>query len=92
MPKPTAKNNRRRAVITGLGVIASNGIGKEVFWNALREGKSGIKKITSFDASTYNSQVAGEVNDFDPTDYMSPKSAQGWIDLPNSPWLLPEWH
>jgi len=73
---PKAKNNRRRAVITGLGVIAPNGIGKEAFWNALKEGKSGIKKITRFDASTYNSQVAGEVNDFDPTDYMSPKSAR----------------
>jgi len=76
MPKPNAKNNRRRAVITGLGVIAPNGIGKEAFWNALKEGQSGIKKITRFDASTYNSQVAGEVNDFDPTDYMSPKSAR----------------
>ena len=91
MPKPNAKNNRRRAVITGLGVIAPNGIGKEAFWNALKEGQSGIKKITRFDASTYNSQVAGEVNDFDPTDYMSPKAHGGWIDLPNSPWLLPEW-
>jgi 3-oxoacyl-[acyl-carrier-protein] synthase II len=76
MPKPKAKNNRRRAVITGLGVIAPNGIGKEAFWNALREGKSGITKLTRFDVSTYNSQVAGEVNDFDPTDYMSPKSAR----------------
>jgi 3-oxoacyl-[acyl-carrier-protein] synthase II len=76
MPKPNAKNNRRRAVITGLGVIAPNGIGKETFWNALKEGKSGIAKLTRFDASTYNSQIAGEVNDFDPTDYMSPKSAR----------------
>jgi 3-oxoacyl-[acyl-carrier-protein] synthase II len=77
MSEPRAKNdNRRRAVITGLGVVASNGIGKEAFWKALKEGKSGIVKITRFDASTYNSQVAGEVNDFDPTDYMSPKSAR----------------
>ena len=76
MPKPNAKNNRRRAVITGLGVIAPNGIGKEAFWNALKEGKSGIAKLTRFDVSTYNSQIAGEVNDFDPTDYMSPKSAR----------------
>jgi 3-oxoacyl-[acyl-carrier-protein] synthase II len=67
---------KRRVVITGLGVIAPNGIGKEAFWNALKEGKSGIIKITRFDASTYPSQVAGEVNDFDPTDYISPKSAR----------------
>jgi 3-oxoacyl-[acyl-carrier-protein] synthase II len=69
-------NNRRRAVITGLGIVASNGIGKDAFWNALREGKSGIVKITKFDASTYTSQVAGEVNNFVPTDYMGPKSAR----------------
>lgn len=70
------EKNHRRAVITGLGVIASNGIGKETFWKALKEGKSGVAKITRFDTSTYNSQVAGEVNNFDPTDYMSPKSAR----------------
>jgi len=67
---------KRRVVITGLGVIAPNGIGKEAFWNALKEGKSGIQKVTRFDASSYPSQVAGEINNFDPTDYMSPKSAR----------------
>ncbi len=67
---------KRRVVITGLGVIAPNGIGKDVFWNALKQGKSGIRKITRFDVSSYPSQIAGEVNGFDPTDYMSPKSAR----------------
>ena len=67
---------KRRVVITGLGVIAPNGIGKERFWSALVNGKSGIGKVTRFDASTYPSQIAGEVNNFDPTDYMSPKSAR----------------
>src|SRR3972149_4345587 len=77
MSKPRAKNdNRKRAVITGLGVIAPNGIGKEAFWNALKEGKSGIVKITRFDASTYSTQIAGEVNDFEPSNFMSPKSAR----------------
>ena len=75
MSKLKAKNHRR-AVITGLGVIASNGIGKDAFWKALKEGKSGIGKITRFDASSYTSQVAGEVHNFEPTDYMSPKSAR----------------
>jgi 3-oxoacyl-[acyl-carrier-protein] synthase II len=70
------KHTRRRAVITGLGVIASNGIGKDAFWQALTKGKSGIVKISMFDASTYPSMVAGEVNNFEPTDYMSPKSAR----------------
>ena len=77
MSEPRAtNNNRRRAVITGLGVIASNGISKEAFWNALKEGKSGIVKITCFDASTYSTQIAGEVHNFEPTDFMSPKSAR----------------
>jgi len=67
---------KRRVVITGLGVIASNGIGKEAFWDALVNGRSGIGRITRFDASTYPSQIAGEVNGFDPTDYMSPKTAK----------------
>jgi 3-oxoacyl-[acyl-carrier-protein] synthase II len=49
-------------VITGLGVIAPNGIGKEEFWDALVNGRSGIGRITRFDASTYPSQIAGEVN------------------------------
>jgi len=68
--------NHRRAVITGLGIITPIGIGKDAFWKALKEGKSGIVKITTFDASTYPTQIAGEVHDFDPTDYLSPKSAR----------------
>jgi 3-oxoacyl-[acyl-carrier-protein] synthase II len=67
---------KRRAVITGLGIIAPNGIGKEAFWKALKQGKSGIRRITRFDVSKYPSQIAGEVHGFDPTDYMSPKSAK----------------
>lgn len=64
----------RRVVITGLGVIAPNGIGKEEFWDALANGRSGIGRITRFDASTYPSQIAGEVIGFDPLDYLSPKN------------------
>lgn len=56
----------RRVVITGLGVVASNGIGKENFWQACVSGRSGIRKITRFDASQLQSQIAGEVADFDP--------------------------
>jgi len=67
---------KRRVVITGLGVIAPNGTGKDAFWEALKEGKSGIRRITRFDASSYPSQIAGEVNGFDPIDYISPKSAR----------------
>lgn len=63
-------------VITGLGVVAANGIGVEKFWDSLVHGRSGVGKITHFDISSYSSQIAGEVNDFDPLDYMSPKSTR----------------
>jgi 3-oxoacyl-[acyl-carrier-protein] synthase II len=66
----------RRVVITGMGVIAPNGIGIEGFWNSLIHGRSGIRKITHFDPSSYPSQVGGEVQDFDPGDYMTPKGAR----------------
>ena len=64
---------RRRVVVTGIGVVAPNAIGKEVFWKALSEGKSGIKKIKRFDVSSYPTQIAGEIQDFDPSDYMPPR-------------------
>src|SRR2546426_3355183 len=57
---------QRRVVITGLGVVAANGIGKERFWNACVAGRSGIRRITHFDASPLLSQIAGEIPDFDP--------------------------
>jgi len=67
---------KRRVVITGMGVIAPNGIGIENFWDSLVHGRSGIRRITYFDASTYPCQVAAEISDFDPTDYMDPKTAK----------------
>ena len=69
-------NNHRRVVITGMGVVAPNGIGIDNFWDSLVHGRSAIRKITHFDASSYPCQVAGEVPDFDPTDYMDPKTAK----------------
>jgi 3-oxoacyl-[acyl-carrier-protein] synthase II len=68
--------NKRRVVITGMGVIAPNGIGLNNFWDSLIHGRSGIKKITHFDASSYPSQIAGEVRDFNPLDFISPKGAR----------------
>jgi 3-oxoacyl-(acyl-carrier-protein) synthase len=56
----------RRVVITGLGVVAPNGIGKQAFWSACLAGDSGVRRITRFDASALPSQVAGEVVGFDP--------------------------
>jgi len=68
---------KNRVVISGLGVISPVGNDVSVFWNALKEGKSGLGPITSFDASAYGSRIAGEVKDFDPTLYgMSLKEAR----------------
>jgi len=67
---------KRKVVITGMGVVAPNGIGIDNFWDSLIHGRSGVRKITHFDASSYPCQVAAEVPDFDPTDYMDPKIAK----------------
>jgi 3-oxoacyl-[acyl-carrier-protein] synthase II len=55
----------RRVVVTGLGIVAPNGIGKEAFWDACLNGKSGVGPIKSFDASQHPVKIAAEVNDFD---------------------------
>lgn len=68
-----AEQNRRRVVITGLGVVTPLGIGVEKTWQGLTAGKSGITKITRFDASEYSCQIAGEVKDFNPGDYIDKK-------------------
>jgi beta-ketoacyl-acyl-carrier-protein synthase II len=59
-------HRQRRVVITGLGVVAPNGIGKEDFWQACISGRSGIRRITRFDASSLPTRIAGEVPHFDP--------------------------
>ena len=65
-----------RVVITGIGAITPIGIGKDAFWEALMAGKNGIGKITRFDATEYGSQIAGEVKDFEPADYIDKKEAK----------------
>src|SRR5437870_4308202 len=55
----------KRAVITGMGVVSPNGIGREAFCRAILAGTSGVKRITRFDASDLPVQIAGEVSDFD---------------------------
>src|SRR3990172_9262255 len=60
----------RRVVITGIGVVSPLGCGTEKNWQALIAGRSGIGPITHFDASDFPVRFAGEVRDFDPTDYI----------------------
>lgn len=62
-----------RVVVTGLGAVSPVGIGKENFWNALINGKNGIGRITQFDATCVTSQIAGEVSDFDPAQFIDKK-------------------
>ena len=68
--------SKRRVVITGLGVISPVGIGIPTVWENIVAGKSGITKITHFDASSMASQIAGEVRDFDVTQFLSAKDAR----------------
>jgi len=63
-------------VVTGLGLISPVGTGKEKFWQALLEGRSGIKRIEAFDPSDFDSQIAGEVRDFDVEKFLSRKEAR----------------
>src|SRR5256885_5057916 len=65
--------NRNRVVVTGMGVLAPNGIGLEAFWDSLVAGRSGVGPITHFDASAFKSRIAGEVKAFEPLDYIDPK-------------------
>src|ERR1700688_4221487 len=59
----------RRVVITGLGIIAPGGIGKEAFWKSMVEGRSQTALIESFDTSQFVSKVGAEVKGFDPSDF-----------------------
>ena len=64
----------RRVVVTGMGVVTPLGNDLDSFWQNLITGQCGIDKITAFDASAYDSQIAGEVKNFDPTPaFPSPK-------------------
>ena len=61
-----------RVVITGMGVVSPNGIGKQAFCRAILDGRSGVKKISQFDASDLPVQIAGEVADFDESQWITP--------------------
>jgi len=64
---------RNRVVITGIGILAPNGIGIEAFWESILTGRSGIGPITFFDASGLKDQIAGEIKDFNPLNYIEPE-------------------
>ena len=67
---------KRRVVITGLGIVSPVGNSIESAWDNIVNGRSGIGRITRFDPSAFNAQIAGEVKDFDVTQYMAAKEAK----------------
>ncbi|MGN6185985.1 MAG: beta-ketoacyl-ACP synthase II [Thermoanaerobaculia bacterium] len=68
--------SKRRVVVTGLGMISPLGVGNEATWQGLIEGRSGIGRITKFDASAYTAQIAGEVHGFDPEQWIDKKEVK----------------
>ncbi len=66
----------RRVVVTGVGCVTSCGITTEETWSTLLEGRSGISKISTFDASNQSSQIAAEIRNFDPTQFMEAKDVR----------------
>jgi 3-oxoacyl-[acyl-carrier-protein] synthase II len=66
-------HTQHRAVISGIGILAANGVGVDEFWATLSAGKSGIGPITLFDSSDLKCQIAGEVSGFDPEKYIDPE-------------------
>ena len=68
--------NRKRVVITGMGVMSPLGKTVDEYWNGLVKGESGIGKITLCDTKEFPSDIAGEVDDFDPAQYASPKETR----------------
>lgn len=71
--KRMAPFSNERVVVTGVGIVAPNAVGKVAFWDSLLRGHSGTSRITLFDPSSYRSQIAGEVTNFDLTSYIQPK-------------------
>ena len=72
-PRSGIMVKRNRVVITGMGVLAPNGIGLEAFWESLLQCRSGIGPITLFDASKFKTRIAGEIKGFDPAEYIEPE-------------------
>ncbi len=64
---------RRRIVVTGIGAVSPNGIGRENFWQATRNGISGVRRITRFDTGAHLAKVAGQIEGFDEDEYVAPK-------------------
>ena len=65
--------SQRRVVVTGMGIVSPIGNSLATAWDSIKAGRCGIGPITHFDASAYATRIAGEVRDFDPKSFLSPK-------------------
>jgi len=74
---------KRRVVVTGIGAVSPNGVGREAFWTATKNGVSGVSRIERFDASPFPVQIAGQVTNFREEDWVAPK------DRPHVPRTVP---
>jgi 3-oxoacyl-[acyl-carrier-protein] synthase II len=68
--------DEQRVVVTGLGAVTPIGVGIEAFWRGLKTGKNGIARVTHFDPTGFRSQLAAEVKDFDPLEWIDKKSLE----------------
>ncbi len=67
---------RRRVVVTGIGPVSPIGVGRNAFWESLLAGRGGVRRIQRFDPSDLPVQIAGEVADFDPTEFLTQKEVR----------------
>src|SRR5260370_42392182 len=65
---------KRSVVMTGMGVVTPIGIGKEAFWDSLKNGRSGVGRLTFFDTTDYPSKIDAEVKGFEPEKYIDKKT------------------
>ena len=68
--------SQRRVVVTGMGLVSPLGNDLTTSWDGIVNGRSGIGPVTSFDASAFTTQIAGEIRNFDPATFVSPKDAK----------------
>ena len=66
----------KRVVVTGVGVITPIGNDVDTFWNNIKAGVNGVDYVTAFDTAEFKTKIAGEVKDFEPTDYIDKKEAR----------------
>lgn len=66
-------NKIQRVTVTGIGAVSPNGLDREAFWQATREGRSGVRRVSRFDVSQHSVQIAGEIPDFGADRWIEPK-------------------